>query len=709
MGRTAKPATVGWVPDSPYDAAHHVDTLRATLATAPVAITDLGLGNKLFTKTLWRGATGRFTDDFPTGADVVVALLKHASSFDLLKDPTYVPTDRKDGVGVGTMPEVLNKLDIWIDQHERTWRLVEGLGQLDVRDWWLWGVLDAAIQPLVSDVERADERQWRNLRDHARMLLESPGVWARLSADSRVKLWLLQHDYRTRLEEYVAARLFSNGNRPTVARDGKVWALLPFYDDEVLGVPRELYEMSADETRLRAMLREVRWIAVDRVELTVFAAIDFVHLEGLPAVTCALVEEASGQRIELALQQYRDPRGNQRGRQFQDFSWGAFVATVEAAELVAASLALGMEAVGRTWGLEVSMSVDGVFRSGPITDVDAQGSAGFVGRPHLAPRPVAGALVGFSPASTVAGVRVLPQVGPRLRSLDVDGRTVSGVLEPIDAPVIAVQVSSGRVHLRAEVVPAQNRSVAFRLEVRGPGAADKTWRVTALTGTGDELRIGWPALAPQWLGSGGVVGSRDATGSLELQEAEGVLVLDEVALDGLEITATGRWLSGTAPVDARIRLVGPTVSLQGAVDATHEGSVLVRFRLVTDQWGIGDTPVPNGHYWFTVFSRGRVARALLGDPAVDRLHHFMVGTAYGARLVRGGRDCGVELVRPLSADERGPYAQGRLEDWFRNAPIPLDENAVYFQSYLVPPRRTASGRCTRNCAEPVPTSRCTGA
>ena len=86
-----------------------MDTLRATLAAAPVAITDLGLGNKLFTKSLWRGA-GSFTDEFPTGADVVVALLQQAPSFDLLEDPTYVPTDRKDGVGVGTMPDVLNSL-----------------------------------------------------------------------------------------------------------------------------------------------------------------------------------------------------------------------------------------------------------------------------------------------------------------------------------------------------------------------------------------------------------------------------------------------------------------------------------------------------------------------------------------------------------------------------------------------------------------------
>ena len=205
------------------------------------------------------------------------------------------------------------------------------------------------------------------------------------------------------------------------------------------------------------------------------------------------------------------------------------------------------------------------------------------------------------------------------------------------------------------------------------------------------------------------MGSRDAAGALELQEAAGVLVVDEVALDGQKLTATGRWLSGVAPAEVRIRLIGPAHSVDGTLQTARDGSVHLCFHLVADPWGLGETPVPNGHYWLTVTSGVRSSRALLGDPAVDRLHHFMVGTAYGARLVRDGRNCGVELVRPLAADERGPYAQARLQDWFRDGPIPLDECAVYFQSYIGGGDGQPSSRSTRNYGAIARTSLFTGA
>ena len=360
-------------------------------------------------------------------------------------------------------------LDIWIDHHERTWRRVEGLGLPDVRDWWLWGVLDAAIQPLLDDVERADGEQWRTLRDHACMLLESPGVWTKVSAESRVKLWLLRHDHRPQLEEFAAARLFSNGDRPTVVREGKVWALLPFHDDAALGVPRELYEMTAEETRLRTMLREVRWTGGERfVELTVFAAIDFVHLEEPPTVTCALVEESSGERIDLTVGQYRDPRGNQRGRRFPVVPWGAFDATVDAAKVVAASQALGLADTGRTWVLDVYMMVGGVSRSGPVTQVDEQGSAGLIGQPHLAPRLVEGALVGFSPATSVTGLRVLPASGAPLAPSRSTAAPVRGVLELTDVPLVAVQAGSP-THARPDR-GGSRRGWRRGLPTGGPGA-----------------------------------------------------------------------------------------------------------------------------------------------------------------------------------------------------------------------------------------------
>lgn len=699
VGQMKEPDTVGWVLDAPYAAAHHVDVARTTLAASPVAVTDLGVGNKLFTSDLWRQAGLQFTDAQPSGADVALGLLRHASSFDLLKQSTYIPTGRKDGIGVGSATDVLSGLGAWIDEHARTWEAITALDLPEARDWWLWGVLDTSVQPLVADVERADDREWTTLRDHVSMLLESADekLWSSLSAESRIKIWLLQHNHREQLADYAAARLFAGGSRPTVVRDGKVFAQLPFHDDEELAIPAELFEMPSVETRLSAALRDVRWVAADAVELTVFAAIEFVTMSDLPEATCALVDQESGERLELEVRQFRDLRANQGpqmgARRHQDGSWGAFVATVPVPDLVAASRTAGLSAAGRTWRLDVTLTVDGVTRSGPIARVNAQGSAGFVGEDHLAPRPAAGALIGFSPRASLAGIHVLPDTGPRLRSIEVEGRTVIGALDAAGLSIVAVRAAEGALQARAATAEGDGGATTFRLDLPPAWTGQTRWSLVALSADGGEHPIGWPAVHEQWLGVGGgqVVASRDARGAVEIIEAAGVLVVDDVLVDDLDVTVTGRWLAAEPPADVRIELVGQKATVVGVVDTGIDtgidtdaapGEVRVRFRLVNDPWGLREGPVPVGIYPVTVVTGGRSSIALLGESAIDKLHQYTVGQSYTSRLMRFGRDCNIELQRAMADDERGAYAQQALQDWYAATDFPLEVDAVYLQSYL---------------------------
>ncbi|GAA3656055.1 hypothetical protein GCM10022237_15140 [Nocardioides ginsengisoli] len=674
VGWMREPDIAGWVPDAPYDAAHHTPVRRTTLAQSPVAVTDLGLGNRLFTAELWRSAGLRFTDEQSDGADVALGLLRSTEAFDLISAYTYVPTDRRDGVQVGTAPDVLSGLEKWIARNERTWRQIDALGSVEAREWWLWGVLDTTVPTLIADVERADDTRWVMLRDHVAMLLDAADaeVWSRLSAESRVKLWLLQHDRRTELEEFVAARLFTRGNRPTVVHDGKVWAQLPFHDDPDLGIPAELFEMTADETRLRAMLREVRWTDAGELELTVFAAIDFVHMSDLPKLTCALVERASGARVELPVRQYRDVRGNQAGRRHQDFSWGAFVATVPVAEVVAGTTSR------RAWELDVTVDVDGVVRSGPVPLVDEQGSGGFVARDHLAPRPVPGAediVVGLNPRTELVGLWARPDAGPRLVSLDVAGRAVEGVLAPAGEQVVAVRATQGSRQVRGEVTDG-----GFRLTLPAALTGQDSWLVRALAADGRELPVGWPAAAPQWLGvgRGEVVATRTDAGNVGLRETDRVLVVDDIALDGVDLTVTGHWL-GTAPAEARLDL-GPVGA--PVVPAATPGAVTARISLTADVWGLGERPLPPAWHWLSVPAGDGSVRALLGETAIDRLHHFLVGDQYVVRLVQSARHAGVELLPAVEPEERVPFGQTSLQAWYAEGDIPLDPNAVYFQSYV---------------------------
>ncbi|GAA1504088.1 bifunctional glycosyltransferase/CDP-glycerol:glycerophosphate glycerophosphotransferase [Nocardioides humi] len=690
VGAMREPDIAGWIPDSAYDAAHHTPVRATTLAATPVAVTDLGLGNKLFTRTYWKRAGLRFTDEFPDGADVALGLLERAPAFDLLTDFTYIPTDRRDGVQVGTVPDVLSGLPDWIDRNDHTWHRVEALGLPEVREWFLWGVLDTAVQPLIADVERADGRQWQTLRDHVAMLLQAADehVWARLNAEARVKLWLLQHDHRKALEDFLGARLFTRGNRPTEVRDGKVWALLPHHDDTRLGIPPELFEMTADETRFRAMLREVRWIDATTLELTVFAAIDFVHMTGLPAITCALVDRETGQRLPLEVRRFRDARANQALRRHQDFSWGAFDAIVPVAEVVAATA--GGTA---TWVVEVEIDVDGVRRSGAVPLIDEQASAGFIGRDHLAPRPVAGAVVAFNPRSDVVGLRVRPDAGPRLRSLEVDGRTVAGVLDQPPGGttrVTGVRVTQGTQQVRAEISTTPE-GAAFRLQLPAAWTGQRRWQVRALTADGQEVVLGWPAAAPQWLGvgTGEVVGSRTASGDTELYETADTLVVDDLVVEGLRLTVAGHWLGVPPSGDVRLALLtqagGTEVLTTELEPGDAPGEVRASVELTVDRWGLGARPLAPAWLWLAVTGNGTTTRALLGERGIDRLHHFMVGTehpGYSARVVQEGRVAGVELLPPVPVEDRVPYGQTRLQEWYADGDIPLEPDAVYFQSYV---------------------------
>ncbi|WP_193611203.1 CDP-glycerol glycerophosphotransferase family protein [Nocardioides lijunqiniae] len=690
VGRMQPPFAPGARVDSPFGAAHEVTQLHTDLATNPVAVTDLGVGNRMFRQSFWRRSGLVFTSERPSGEDVALASYVRAATFDLLADETYVPANRRDGVSVGSMPDVLARLDAWLLDHERTWAELNRLAHPDVRAWWLWGVLDTAVQPFIDDAERADDDQWRHLRDHVELLLDAAGesTWASLRAESRVKLWLLRHDRRAELEEMVVSRLFERDSRPTSVVDGTVVADLPFRHDPEVGVPDDCYVMTEAETPLVVDLRGVRWTAPDRLELELLSYVDHVGLPEPPEVSVDLVRPGGG-RLALAVRQYLDPGANQTERRsYQDVSHGALVAEVDAAALAEesrASLADGRSEV--PWHLEVRLVTQGLTRAGTITRVDDRGSAALVTSEHLAPRLQGDLRVGLvrkGALGVTVEVRAVP--GPRLVEASVTGRRVRGAVRPGPQELRTLRVQMGSIVGRAPLT-RDGDLLRFDLKVPEPwaGRAHVRWDVAALTDGSEELAVAWTDEGP-WLGDGDVVLARSATGDVEVLETEGALVVERLDLRDGCLDVVGHWL-GTPAASARLALVGAgahqvaDLVADRPADGTTQGRVRAEVSLLADPWGLGPRPLAGGRYQLELRGAGRSARVLLGGELIDRLLSFTVAHGYRFRPARNGTEVAVQLLPALQDDERGPFAQASMQRWARETDAPVDHDLVYLQSY----------------------------
>ena len=553
VGRIQPPRTVLPSTEAPYLAAHEHDVSGTTLAASPWAVTDLAVGNRMFRRTFWRDAGLGFSPEVPSGSDLALASLAHATSFDLLRNPTYTPTGRLDGVSVGAVRDVLARLEPWLEEHQRTWRAVEALELPEVKNWLLWGVLDTAIHPFLDDVERATEHHWKTLRGHAELLLDSTDehAWTTLRAESRVKLWLLLNDRRDALEEYVAARLFEGSSRPTEVVDGKVVAHLPFLGDAEVGVPAECYEMDATETPLRVVLHGVRWSDPETLELDLHARIDHVGFADEPRVAAALVRSGTGERVEVPLRQYVDPQANQTGgRRYQDYSRGALTLVVDARDLARRAATIAEDrGEPAAWSLELTVTTSGLTRSGPVTSIDDRGSAGMIDTGHLAPRLVDGVRVGVT-GRDGAMFRLVArrQDGARLEDVQVSGRRVTGTIRPGDAGPVSVRVSMSGSEAASAPLHRSGDLLRFSLEVPRPwaGSGTATWRFGALAADGTDVPVAWPDQPEQWLavGAGDLVVSRSASGGTDLVETKDTLVLEDVELRDGRVRVSGRGWCG---------------------------------------------------------------------------------------------------------------------------------------------------------------------
>ncbi|QIX28190.1 glycosyltransferase [Nocardioides sp. JQ2195] len=683
VGMAEAPDTVLAATTAPRDAAHHRGQLGTTLERTPMAITDLGVGNRLFRRDFWKSAALDF-DPGPGGESALaLAAFAAADKFDLSRHTTYLRSQRRDAA-LGTLPVLLGTLDAWIKEQRLAWQVVQAMPVEGVADAWLWGVLDTAIQPFIDDVERATDHEWETLCETAELLLDRSGtdVSASLRAESRVRLWLLRERRRELLEEFVAQRWFEKGNRRTRVVSARVLAELPLFGDAEAGVPDDCFEMSEAETPLQAILVGVRWPDPKTAELDLFVRAQYVGMPGTPSISVDLTHPRSSTRVPVEVRQRTDVRANQlMADKYQDYSRGAVTLVVDTAALVDASAPLpGADTSGIDWEFRVTLETQGLRREGRIQHIDDRGSAGMLGTGHLGARSVGSSRVAVvAGGDTRAAVRVQPGLDVRLQQVSVDGRTVRGRLSGERLPV-AVEATSGTTTCTA---PVTDESFTLVLPKTTGGA---TWRFRVIDADGGRRMVAWPEMGQHWLcaGSGEVVPGRSVHGAVELREAADVLVLESVRLDTDSIAVTGEWL-GAAPKHLRLTLRGARTVIEAESLEVTKGRLTARLPTTWDEWGFGPVPVPVGRYWFELSAgppnRARTGKVLLSDQMIDGLLDQQLNESFRFRSIRLGRDAGVFLTAPVADEDRGGHNRQRLVDWANSDELPIEEDWVYFQSY----------------------------
>jgi CDP-glycerol glycerophosphotransferase len=658
--------------------AHRDDQLGVTVDRFPAAITDTHEQNRLYRSEFWRSAGLGFTDPSGERTPAVDAYFA-ASAFDVIKGVTYVRMNRSPGSPFGQEHDSFAEFDNWLaGQEAMVARLdaMEASAAANLRDSWLSAALEEVSDTLLEDVERATDEQWTSLREHVALAVGpmSEESWRQMAAEAKVRITLLLDDRRAELTRFVAARWFQYGNRPTEVRDGRVYAALPFFGDESVGLDDDTFEMSESETPLRAVLRSARWDGDAALELGLVAYIDFVDLDATPEVRVDLVDVATGERLPLDVGQRTDATFAQRAQhRFQNFDRGGLSLRLDSAWL--GGLAEKAADGRREWVLDLAITHRGVTRRGPVTGRDERGTGGMLQQPATAPR---------------SGVELVAddQYGVRIRAglpreVVLDDVTVSGhrlvlairadvpltelvASHPESAPVTGSAAGAGPRH-----------EVVLELPTLTARAARTAWQLEARASDGRRIPVWFPAGRDgTWLDIGGdLVVGRSSTGGVEVLETASTVVLDRCELGDDGLTVHGHWL-GRPAEGSRLELRGRRATVAADVPATPSFRTTLSTRW--DPWGLRETRIPWDEYSLALVVAGSAGRLLTSAEFDDHLLDFQVDEHY--RMRTSSRP-GISLYPALADDERGAYHQERLKIAARTCTDPIDPHSVYLQAY----------------------------
>lgn len=669
---------------------HAVEPQRGlSVSDAPRVMTDFFVEGTVFSRHFWEQHNLEFPDSDGTELDVTVArAYLEARSFNVLGEPTYRLMKRGTGNPVGSQSDAFEDLDSWLRTQDRIRVLLEGADE-GVKLAWLTGVIGTSLRTLLENAERAEPEQWARVTATARGMLALGGrsLLAQVAVVPRLYVWLAAQDRRADLKDLVADRRIDRNDFPTVVEHGVVLARVLLFGDADRPVPDDLFALSDWETPLVTSLRSLRWVEENVLELDLHAFIRYLPMEHqYPTAEARLVDPVSGRQIHLPVRQRRDPGATRFGAmRWHNYDCGAMSVLVDTAELVSSSGVRGPV----NWQLEIDLVASGVARRSPVTH---RLQAGAAGAPTS--RLISGRIVSL-PGGSVPVTLSVTVPAARLVKASVEGRVVSGELIIGDG-VMATRLVATRGRFKASASLFEAGDVhLFRLELPTcPDVpvepADRHWTLRLASEAG-ENPVAWPeGLDEGYLGAGPTTElalCRTKNGNSAVIEVRGLAQVDEVLLSEESLTVRGSWLG--APLDmGAIALQGPRVQLRGEMTpGDADGRFEAVVPLVLDEWGTGTAFVPVGTYRIVLSAGGAsadpdVRPLMIGQPLESTLPIYQRAEAFRMRLHRGaaGRPC-IRLAKPYRDEEVGAFAQQRLRAAYQCSTVPIDDHAVYLQSY----------------------------
>ena len=268
-----------------------------------------------------------------------------------------------------------------------------------------------------------------------------------------------------------------------------------------------------------------------------------------------------------------------------------------------------------------------------------------------------------------------------VRAVHGSGHAVELPVSP--APDAAATRHVGTAHQNHDAGAVRVDLAAAALDRPGRWRVEVTLDVAGLSLTG-------PLTDRDDRSSAGVLAApADAGARLAWDAADGLLV--EAGADASPAAAPGAPYARSVEVgdDLVVRVGGGSPAgldlclgprrLPATIGHDPDGSLVARFPLAVDDWGLGARPLSAGTWHVRTGAGGELA---LGPDLVARSPLELDAPDHRARLLRGLRgQLLLQLQPPLADEELGPWAQQRLRSSYAASDRPVDPGQVLFSSY----------------------------